>query len=253
MFGRNRNGSASGNRSGVGTGPTATPGNSQPASPAVATHKKKKGGFLSIFGCCGVPDSANGLDGGEEPLPSHKVEKIPHRPTTASRRPITPSEQPTNSKTQLYEKEHTQPAQEVSKSGKRVSGASSHDQSTVGERDESRSRPPLSARIPSSRSSRRSLPARAPLLLPTLPRKTRMPRATFLCQMPRHQGKQCLSRHPRMRHIKFPPSSPGSHPRGSYRPEPPGPRACLSLRTRAACPEGSPASPRHRSSGERSA
>ncbi|KAH8899437.1 NIF-domain-containing protein [Thozetella sp. PMI_491] len=119
----------------LGTGPTTTPGNSQPASPAVATHKKKKGGFLSIFGCCGVPDNANGLDGSEEPLPSHKVEKLPNRPTTASRRTVTPSEQPANSKTQLYEKEHSQAAQEGSKNGKRVSGASSHDQSTVGERD----------------------------------------------------------------------------------------------------------------------
>ena len=138
MFGRTRNGSTSSNRSGVGTGPTATPGNSQPASPAVATHKKKKtGGLLSIFGCCGVPDGANDLDGGEEPLPSHKVEKIPLRPTTASRRPVTPPEQSnTHSKPQVYERENPPHLpNEEPKNGKRISGASSQDQSTVGDRD----------------------------------------------------------------------------------------------------------------------
>ena len=138
MFGRTRNGSTSSNRSGVGTGPTATPGNSQPASPAVATHKKKKtGGILSIFGCCGVPDGANDLDAGEEPLPSHKVEKIPLRPTTASRRPGTPPEQSTaHSKPQVYERENPPHLpNEIIKNGKRISGTSSQDQSTVGDRD----------------------------------------------------------------------------------------------------------------------
>ncbi|KAK3394429.1 HAD-like domain-containing protein [Podospora didyma] len=115
--------------------PTATPGNSEPGSPAVASHKKKKGpGFLAIFGCCGVPDNANGLDA-EPPVPNHKLDKIPARPATASRRTATPSEQPSNSKTQLYEKESTQQPQsslEPSKNGKRVSGTSTQDQSTVG-------------------------------------------------------------------------------------------------------------------------
>ncbi|KAK3382344.1 HAD-like domain-containing protein [Lasiosphaeria ovina] len=123
----------------VGTGPTATPGNSEPSSPAAASHKKKKApGFLAIFGCCGVPDHANGLDT-EPQVPSHKLDKIPARPATASRRTATPSEQPSNSKTQLYEKESTQQpqtSQESSKNGKRVSGTSTQDQSTVGgERD----------------------------------------------------------------------------------------------------------------------
>ncbi|KAM7197799.1 phosphatase PSR1 [Naviculisporaceae sp. PSN 640] len=122
-------------RSGVGTGPTVTPGNSQPSSPAVASHKKKKGGgFLALFGCCGVPDHANGLDP-EEPI--HKLDKIPPRPATASRRP-TPSEQPSSSKTQLFEKEPAQNGQsstEAAKNGKRVSGTSTQDQSTVGDRD----------------------------------------------------------------------------------------------------------------------
>jgi len=137
MLGRNHNGSASSNRLGVGTGPTATAGNSQPNSPAAPSHKKKKGGFLSIFGCCGVPDTANGLDS-DAPLPNHKVVEIPPRPTTAPRRPVTPSGQPSSSKTQLQEKEVTlqpQPAQENAKNGKRISGASTQDQSTVGDRD----------------------------------------------------------------------------------------------------------------------
>ncbi|KAK3942166.1 phosphatase PSR1 [Diplogelasinospora grovesii] len=136
MLGRNRNGSASNNRLGMGTGPTTTPGDSQPSSPAVPSHKKKKGGFLAIFGCCGVPDNANGLDA-ETPLPSHKLDKIPPRPTTASRRTATPSgEQNSGSKTQLFEKEQPQTLQESpAKNGKRVSGASTQDQSTVGDRD----------------------------------------------------------------------------------------------------------------------
>lgn len=138
MSRRNRNGSASGNRLGVGTGPTATPANSEPNSPAPASHKKKKGGFFALLGCCGVPDSANGLDT-DPPVPSHKLEKIPARPATASRRTATPSEQPSNSKTQLSERESSHQvhvSQAPSKSGKRISGTSTQDQSTVGgERD----------------------------------------------------------------------------------------------------------------------
>lgn len=111
-----------------------TPGNSQPSSPAVASHKKKKGGgFLALFGCCGVPDHANGLP--DEPI--HKLDKVPQRPATASRRP-TPSEQPSGSKTQLFEKDpphNAQSSQDGPKNGKRVSGTSTQDQSTVGDRD----------------------------------------------------------------------------------------------------------------------
>ncbi|EGS19066.1 uncharacterized protein CTHT_0056880 [Thermochaetoides thermophila DSM 1495] len=118
--------------------PTATPESSELGSPAVGP-KKKKGGFLALFGCCGVPDSANGLDT-EPPEPNHKLEKIPERPATASRGRATPSEQPSGSKTQLSEKEPI-PQQghmpkSSSKNGKRVSGASTQDQSTVsGDRD----------------------------------------------------------------------------------------------------------------------
>lgn len=138
MLRPNHNGSASSNRLGVGTGPTATPGNSEPSSPAVGTNKKKKGGFLALFGCCGVPDSANGLDT-EPPVPNHKLDKLPARPATASRRTATPSEQPSTSKTHLSEKEVSQPTHMPHgppKNGKRISGTSTQDQSTVGgERD----------------------------------------------------------------------------------------------------------------------
>lgn len=134
ILGRRRNGSASSNHSAAATNPTTTPSASQPSSPAGAPQRRKKGGLLSLLGCCGVPDNANALDGGEDPLPSHKLEKIPQRQLTSSRRTITPSEQTQTggSKTQLQEKEgHGQPgsSQDASKSTKRVSG------STVGDRD----------------------------------------------------------------------------------------------------------------------
>lgn len=135
-FGRRRNGSASSNHSAVVNSQTNTPANSQPNSPAVPTPKRKKGGLLSLFGCCGVPDSANALENGDHPLPNHKVEKIPTRPAT-SRRTATPSDQPSSSKTQIYEKEQTQPAQSNSDSSrtKRASASTNQDQSTVGDRD----------------------------------------------------------------------------------------------------------------------
>ncbi|SPQ17899.1 e97f06dc-f1fe-4ffc-8854-32763048e081 [Thermothielavioides terrestris] len=118
--------------------PTATPGNSELHSPAAMSQTKKKGGFFAFLGCCGVPDNANGLDT-EPPVPNHKLEKIPARPATASRRTATPSEQPSSSRTHLSEKEPSQlvpVSQGPPKNGKRVSGASTQDQSTVGgERD----------------------------------------------------------------------------------------------------------------------
>ncbi|KAK4116225.1 NIF-domain-containing protein [Canariomyces notabilis] len=118
--------------------PTATPGVSEPSSPAPGSHRKKKGGLLALFGCCGVPDTANGLDA-EPDVPSHKLDKIPARPTTASRRTATPSEQASASKTHLSEKGPSQqvsPPPGPSKNGKRISATSTQDQSTVGgERD----------------------------------------------------------------------------------------------------------------------
>lgn len=141
MLGRRRNGSASSNHSGAATGPTTTPGTSQPNSPAGAAPKRKKGGLLSIFGCCGVPDNANALEGGEEPLPSHKLDKIPQRQLTSSRRTITPSDQTTGSKAQVLEKEKEplgnslDPNQEGPNATKRVSGSTAQDQSTTEDRD----------------------------------------------------------------------------------------------------------------------
>lgn len=141
MLGRQRNGSASSHRSGAGTGPASTPGSTQPNSPAGAPQKRKKGGLLSMLGCCVVPDHGNALEGGEEALPSHKLDRIPPRPLTSSRRTGTPSEQTTGSKSQLPEKEkekdpQTQavPTPEQSKT-KRASGSAVQDQSNAGEHE----------------------------------------------------------------------------------------------------------------------
>ncbi|KAH8682465.1 HAD-like domain-containing protein [Xylariales sp. PMI_506] len=136
---RRRNGSASSNQSGVGMGPGSTPGSSQPNSPAGAPPRRKKGGLLSLLGCCGVPDNANALDGGEDPLPSHKLEKIPQRPLTSSRRTATPSDQTGGSKTQVFEKEKGPQAlldsNQEARSSKRVSGSTAPDQSTLGDNE----------------------------------------------------------------------------------------------------------------------
>ena len=90
-----------------------------------------------MFNCCGVPDNANRLDATD--AHPHKVEKLAPRPTTASRRTITPQDQPSGSKTQLYEKETQRPATqntaEDPKTDKRESGTSTQDQSTVGDRE----------------------------------------------------------------------------------------------------------------------
>ncbi|KAK8104259.1 Phosphatase PSR1 [Apiospora kogelbergensis] len=143
MLGRQRNGSASSNHSGAVTGPTSTPGSTQPNSPAVAPQKRKKGGLLSMLGCCVVPDHGNALEGGEEPLPSHKLDRIPPRQLTSSRRTGTPSEQTqtTGSKSQLPEKEkekdtQTQagPTTEQSKT-KRASGSTAQDQTPAADRE----------------------------------------------------------------------------------------------------------------------
>lgn len=120
-FGRRRNGSASSKQSGVGTGPTATPGNSQPGSPATtSSQKRKKGGIMALFGCCAVPDDANNLEPGEE-AQATKLKDIPARPTTASRRTATPSEQTaTGSRSQLHDKEQQPPTQSSSDSPQRA-------------------------------------------------------------------------------------------------------------------------------------
>lgn len=137
MLGRRRNGSASSNHSGAATNPTTTPTTTQPNSPAGAPQRRKKGGLLALLGCCVVPNNANALEGGDDPLPSHKLDKIPQRPLTSSR---PPSEQTSGSKNHLYEKEkESQPQSSTSaqdtKSAKRASAATTQDQSTVGDRE----------------------------------------------------------------------------------------------------------------------
>ncbi|KAI0596523.1 HAD-like domain-containing protein [Biscogniauxia sp. FL1348] len=122
ILGRRRNGSASSNHSGAATNPTATPGASQPNSPAGAPQRRKKGGLLSLLGCCGVPSNANALEGGDDPLPSHKLDKIPH-------------------KSQLYEKEKESQspatsAQDTAKSpAKRASASTTQEQSVAADHD----------------------------------------------------------------------------------------------------------------------
>jgi carboxy-terminal domain RNA polymerase II polypeptide A small phosphatase len=146
MLGRRRPGSASSHHSGMVTQPTSTTGTSQPNSPANAPARRKKGGLLSLLGCCGVPDNANALDGGEDPLPSHKLDKIPQRQLTSSRRTVTPSDHTSGSKTQVSEKEkekekekeplgQTESALDTSKPAKRVSGSTAQDQPMLGDRD----------------------------------------------------------------------------------------------------------------------
>ncbi|RYP16569.1 hypothetical protein DL765_005030 [Monosporascus sp. GIB2] len=142
-LGRRRNGSVSSNRSGAGAAPASS--TSQPNSSAGGPQRRKKGGLLALLGCCGVPDNANGLEGGEDPLPSHKLDRIPQRPLTSSRRTITPSEQTTASKTQLQEKEkETQPevqplsgpAHDIPKPAQPTPAPAAYDQDRVAEAEQ---------------------------------------------------------------------------------------------------------------------
>lgn len=87
--GRQRNGSASTNRTGGESERGHNTGNSQPSSPSTSEQKrrrKKNGGLLSLLGCCGVPDTANTLEEGES-VNVQKVEKLSPRPATAKSRP----------------------------------------------------------------------------------------------------------------------------------------------------------------------
>lgn len=93
--GRQRNGSASTNRTGGDSDRGQTIGNSQPSSPSTSEQKrrrKKNGGLLSLLGCCGVPDTANAVEEGESEN-VHKVEKLPQRPATAKSKPHSSQEQ----------------------------------------------------------------------------------------------------------------------------------------------------------------
>jgi carboxy-terminal domain RNA polymerase II polypeptide A small phosphatase len=133
IMGRHRNGSVSSNRSAVDTSQAANHGNSVQNSSA-PVPRKKKGGLLSLF-CCGVPDDAHPLDNEPGDAPTHKVEKLPPRPTTASRRAQTPSEHTAASKSQAQEKDvaQTQNNPPEPSRAQRVSGTATQDQSTLAE------------------------------------------------------------------------------------------------------------------------
>ncbi|KAJ3482080.1 hypothetical protein NLG97_g7661 [Lecanicillium saksenae] len=66
----------------------STPGHTQPSSPSTSEQKqrRKKGGLLSLLGCCGVPDD-------EDKNNVHKLNKLPQRPTTAKSRSQTSQDQ----------------------------------------------------------------------------------------------------------------------------------------------------------------
>ncbi|KAG6013151.1 hypothetical protein E4U43_007467 [Claviceps pusilla] len=89
ISGRRRNGSASTHRSGGGSERGQnTVADSQPRSPSTndqRRRRKKNGSLLSLLGCCGIPDTANTLEEGENEN-VHKLEKLPQRPVTAKPR-----------------------------------------------------------------------------------------------------------------------------------------------------------------------
>lgn len=112
FLGRHRNGSASSKRTGGDSDPTNSPNMSQPSSP-LQKRKKKTGGLLSLFGCCGVPDAGQPSEGEGDNENVHKLEKLPQRPATATKpKPQTPQEQ-TPAK-QSNEKD-TQPTEQTQK------------------------------------------------------------------------------------------------------------------------------------------
>ncbi|KAK2029954.1 NLI interacting factor-like phosphatase [Colletotrichum zoysiae] len=135
ILGRHRNGSVGSHRSGIETEPTNTPGNTLPNSPVNPPQKKKKGGLFALFGCCGVPDNANAIENGDDAV--HKLDKLPARPTTAKSRQPTPQEQqqPSSSVRPQIQEKQPQPEQPMTitdAKGKRVSGATTADDTTVG-------------------------------------------------------------------------------------------------------------------------
>lgn len=125
IMGRTRNGSASSNRSAGGANQAAAA-----AAPSAPAQKKKKGGLFSLL-CCGVPDDANAVDNEPSDGPGHKVEKLPPRPTTASRRP-TPSETNNTSKatSALQEKDAPSGTTTDPAKAKHASGITTQEQST---------------------------------------------------------------------------------------------------------------------------
>ncbi|PMB70610.1 putative phosphatase PSR2 [Beauveria bassiana] len=82
------NGSMSATRQVGDADVASTPGHTQPSSPSASEQKqrRKKGGLLSLLGCCGVPDD-------EDKSNVHKLNKLPQRPTTAKSRSQTSQDQ----------------------------------------------------------------------------------------------------------------------------------------------------------------
>ena len=69
-------------------GPSTNASRSQPNSPSASEQKRrKKGGLLSLLGCCGVSNSSNTVETDKENV--HKLDKLPQQPITAkSRNPV---------------------------------------------------------------------------------------------------------------------------------------------------------------------
>jgi RNA polymerase II subunit A small phosphatase-like protein len=136
FLGRQRNGSVNSNRSGRENQTANASGNSQPSSQSTAQKKKKSGGFLSFLACCGVPESANTLEGDSENV--QRVEKLPQRPATAKSRIQTPQEQA--SQKQPSEKSAQQPAVAQDTQDNQAAGEASQDAITTTEPDRRESR-----------------------------------------------------------------------------------------------------------------
>ncbi|ROT34992.1 NIF-domain-containing protein [Sodiomyces alkalinus F11] len=103
ILGRHRNGSISSRRSAAAdTDPTNITTHSQPSSPT-SPPKKKKTGLLSLLGCCGVPNTATAMEGGDQSV--HKLDKLPARAANPKSRQPTPQEQPSAVKGRVLEKQ----------------------------------------------------------------------------------------------------------------------------------------------------
>lgn len=131
---RRRNGSTSSNRTGGDTEPTNTPASIQPSSPAAPAQKKKSRGLLAFLGCCVSPESPNSNEGTSEN--SHKLDRLPQRPTSAKSRTNTPQEQPKPT----TEKEIQPPVTASENKNEPASSGSTNDEITVAERDNQESK-----------------------------------------------------------------------------------------------------------------
>ncbi|GJN70536.1 plasma membrane phosphatase required for sodium stress response [Purpureocillium lilacinum] len=157
-----RNGSASSNRTGGESEQGNAVANSQPSSPSTTEQRKRKkrGGLLSLLGCCGVPDEANAVDeGGAENV--HKVEKLPQRPTTAKSRPQgTQEHQPTKQPNEK-EPQHAAPATEGN-GGHEASGSAQPSAADTDRNDDAKQASPPAVTIepPKSEAQEAAVPER---------------------------------------------------------------------------------------------